>query len=73
MLRLMEITPVTLKSRADHTDGDRSSQDCVLTGYTVDLAGLITAKSNLLWSNRRSAIAGWRKDRSCAGLAGLLG
>jgi hypothetical protein len=32
VLRLMENRPVTLKSRADHTDANRSSQDCVLTG-----------------------------------------
>jgi hypothetical protein len=31
VLRLMESRPVTLKSRADHTDADRSSQDCALT------------------------------------------
>src|ERR1700704_4117287 len=37
VLRLMENRPVTLKSRADHTDGNRSSQDCVLTGYIIDL------------------------------------
>jgi len=30
MLRLMEIAPVTLESRADHTYGDLSSQDCAV-------------------------------------------
>jgi hypothetical protein len=32
---------VTLKSRADHTDGHRSSQDCAATGYIFELAYFI--------------------------------
>jgi hypothetical protein len=40
MLRLMEITPVTLKSRADHTDRVQSSQDCVMSKYSIDFVGL---------------------------------
>src|SRR3977135_2978939 len=40
-LRVMKSSPVTLKSRADHTDRIRSSQDCVVTSYIYDFVKFI--------------------------------
>jgi hypothetical protein len=58
MLRLMEITPVTLESRADHTYRVYSSQDYAVTSYGVDLTGFILSLSVSVWTCHRSAAAG---------------
>jgi len=67
--------PVTLKSRADHTDHAQSSQDCVTTIYSLDLTGVIRTAASQLWSDRRTAKPGrviGRKIRDRHGRLGRL-
>src|SRR5436305_6534185 len=57
------------QSRADHTDGDRSSQDCVLNIYGIDTTELLaekleTAKAT---SPHCNSCSGARSNLHCAG------
>src|SRR6185437_5403485 len=40
--RKQKLRPVTLKSRADHTDGPHPSQDCVFVAYLIDSTGFLS-------------------------------
>ena len=69
----MEITPVPVKSRADHTDRVLASQDCVITVYIIDFTVIISVQRRRLWSNRRTAAAGIMAVRVAALRAAWLG
>jgi hypothetical protein len=49
--------PVTLKSRADHTDRTESSQDYVTGIYSIEITGFIRTAGGWLWTVRRTAAA----------------
>jgi hypothetical protein len=61
------LRPVTLKSRADHTDGIWPSQDCVLFTYLVDSYDFIAGIPEERGGGHRTAKAPFALERTKAG------